>query len=176
MQYILIFDGAIAGTTDDPDVGLPNGFQVYHYMGNEALSQLYWDGTKVLPKPTQPGPDYFWRGNKWHQRPTVVQAPPPQEQAVYASPLFAEAKTILEKEAPLIAALFMWVYAESLNDAKLVNSAKSQVESIVKQRKSVPTDTSTSNAPTSTNRTTTPTATTATTVAATPRKANTGQA
>lgn len=138
MRYILVYDGEVAGSTDDPNTGMPDGFSVHPYNGGESLQQLFFNGQEVLAKPPRPSPNHQWMKTYWKE---IVQLPPkptePPKQAIYASTLFTEARAIVEEESPLLSYLMLWVYAESLNDKALIDQAKLKVEAFIKQRKSV---------------------------------------
>jgi len=71
MRYIWIYDGQVAGECAE-NVALesyPSGFTLVEAPdGMDAiLTDLYWDGTNVIEKPSQPSPEHYWnaQSNEW---------------------------------------------------------------------------------------------------------------
>lgn len=135
MQYIFIYDNQIAGSTNDPDQGLPSGMLLVHYSGNESLGQLYFDGTDVLPIPPKPSPTAYWDRNKWVVPQSTIPSTSQAKVDITSTDLFKEAREVSKQSLEVLSEFSVWMFAELSMDATLLVDAKAKLVSAIERHK-----------------------------------------
>lgn len=129
-MYYLIQEYTVVGSSDR-EVGVPNGMTLVSSDLSLDVSQVYFDGSQVVPIPPKPSERVTWDGQQWIDIPERVIRPLSQDLLSNEVALAAKAK-ISQDSSPFIAEVLGYILARLVGNKELESAQFEVIKEMLK--------------------------------------------